>query len=116
MLAKGTVTLNLSAGYDEEGITAKPFEIAASAAWRCCTTKRRAWAISLILARKRSPFHAKAGPPDRPATDRRSRQSAASVGAAARARLERDHSWDTRLKRLLSPVELARPISIGPCS
>ena len=30
VLAKGAVTLNLSAGYDEEGITAKPFEIAAS--------------------------------------------------------------------------------------
>ena len=30
VLAKGKVTLNLSANYDEEGITAKPFEIAAS--------------------------------------------------------------------------------------
>ncbi len=32
VLAKGKVTLNLSANYDEEGITAKPFEIAASGA------------------------------------------------------------------------------------
>jgi hypothetical protein len=104
LLAKGRVTLNLSAGYDEEGITAKPFEIAASGvtmlhneatglgdffklgeeAFSFSTPKQARQIVQQMI--------------DDPARCR-------AVGAAARARLENDHSWDSRLTRLLSVLD-----------
>jgi len=104
VLAKGRLTLNLSAGYDEEGITAKPFEIAASGvtmlhndatglgdffklgeeAFSFSTPKEARKIVQEMI--------------DDPVRCR-------AVGAAARARLEKDHSWDSRLTRLLSVLD-----------
>jgi len=101
VLAKGAVTLNLSAGYDEEGITAKPFEIAASGV-AMLHNEARGLSDFFDLGNEAFAF----------STPRQARQivrrllddpqKRISVGTAARARLEKDHSWDTRLKRLLS--------------
>jgi spore maturation protein CgeB len=113
VLAKGAVTLNLSASYDEEGITAKPFEIAASGvamlhndaagideffdigteAFTFSTPKQARQIVQEMI--------------DDP-TRRR------AVGAAARIRLERDHSWDTRLTRLLSLGGFVSPARSTP--
>jgi hypothetical protein len=106
VLAKGAVTLNLSAGYDEEGITAKPFEIAASGAAMLhndarglsefFTPGQEVFTFSTPKQARETVEHLL----DDPAKRR-------SAGAAARARLERDHSWDTRLKKLMSPLTCA---------
>lgn len=101
VLAKGAVTLNLSAGYDEEGITAKPFEIAASGV---AMLHNEATGLSDFFELGKEAFSF--------STPKQARQIVQelvadparrrAVGRAARARLEKDHSWDTRLQRLLS--------------
>ena len=103
VLAKGAVTLNLSAGYDEEGITAKPFEIAASGV---AMLHNEATGLGEFFEPGKEVLTF--------ATPRQARERVQSllqdpakrrsIGAAARARLERDHSWDTRLLRLLAPI------------
>jgi spore maturation protein CgeB len=101
VLARGKIVVNLSACYDEEGITAKPFEIAASG---CAMLHNRSKGIEQFFE-----DHREIAVFDRPrqaiqqveallSDDRRRRD----MGAAARARVERDHSWDTRLTRLLT--------------
>jgi spore maturation protein CgeB len=101
VLAKGKVTLNLSANYDEEGITAKPFEIAASGV-AMLHNEQALLPEFFNLGTDAFAF----------STPRQARQivqqliddpeKRRAVGVAARARLEKDHSWDTRLNRLLS--------------
>jgi glycosyltransferase involved in cell wall biosynthesis len=101
VLANGKVTLNLSANYDEEGITAKPFEIAASGV-AMLHNEQRLLPEFFNLGTEAFAF----------STPRQARQvvqqliddpeERRAVGAAARARLEKDHSWDTRLTRLRS--------------
>ena len=106
VLAKGAVTLNLSAGYDEEGITAKPFEIAASGVAMLHNDAtglsdffdlgKEAFAFSTPRQARRVIEQLIDDP-----TKRR------AVGTAARARLEKDHSWDSRLIRLLTSAGIA---------
>jgi glycosyl transferase family 1 len=103
VLAKGAVTLNLSAGYDEEGITAKPFEIAASGV-PMLHNEAKGLSNFFDLGNEAFAFSTPRGARQivqRLIEDRGKRRA---VGAAARARLQRDHSWDTRLQRLLAPL------------
>jgi hypothetical protein len=104
VLAKGAVTLNLSAGYDEEGITAKPFEIAASGV---CMLHNDARGLPDFFDLGREAFSFSTPKQARELVgeliddpDRRR-----AVGTAARARLEKDHSWDSRLTRLISVLQ-----------
>jgi hypothetical protein len=104
VLSKGRVTLNLSAGYDEEGITAKPFEIAASGV---TMLHNDATGLSEFFDIGREAFSF--------STPKQARQivqemiddpaRCRAIGTAARARLEKDHSWDNRLTRLLSVLD-----------
>jgi Glycosyl transferases group 1 len=101
VLAKGKVTLNLSANYDEEGITAKPFEIAASGA---VMLHNEATGLGDFFELGREAFSFATPKEAREITSEllNDPERRRSVGIAARARLEKDHSWDSRLTRLLS--------------
>jgi spore maturation protein CgeB len=101
VLARGKVVLNLTAGYDEEGITAKPFEIAASGCAMLHNWNKGLesfFEIGTEIAAFRRPREAVDQVEALLSDDARRR----AMGDAARARLERDHSWDTRLGRLLT--------------
>lgn len=100
VLARGKVVLNLTAGYDEEGITAKPFEIAASGCAMLHNWNKGLesfFEIGTEIAAFRRPREAVGQVETLLSDDARRR----AMGEAARARLEKDHSWDSRLARLL---------------
>jgi glycosyltransferase involved in cell wall biosynthesis len=101
VLARGKVVVNLSAGYDEEGITAKPFEIAASGA---CMVHNRCRGLEdfFTIGSEVESFHRPREARDAIAALLADDSRRRSIGAAARARVERDHSWDSRLQRLLT--------------
>jgi hypothetical protein len=105
VLARGKVALNLSAGYDEEGITAKPFEIAASGACMVHNRSRELedfFTVGQEIAAFHRPREARDVIDSLLSDDPRRR----AMAAAARARVERDHSWDSRLKRMLGAAGL----------
>ncbi len=101
VLANGKVVLNLNAGYDEEGITAKPFEIAAAGRAMLhndATGLGDFFEIGKEVFSFATPKQAKQVVRELIDDPTQRRQ----VEIAARARFEKDHTWDGRLERLLS--------------
>jgi glycosyltransferase involved in cell wall biosynthesis len=101
VLARGKVVLNLSAGYDEEGITAKPFEIAAAGRVMLhndATGLGDFFELGKEAFSFSTPKEAKLILEELIDDPSRRRQ----VEIAARARFEKDHTWDSRLEKLLS--------------
>jgi len=104
VLARGKIVINCNRGCDEEGLTAETFEIAASGG--AALVQSRVYGLSehFEIGREVEMF-------DRPSeaaevigallADNARRQA---MSAAARARVERDHSWDSRIERLLAPA------------
>jgi hypothetical protein len=106
VLARGKVVVNFSAGYDEEGITAKPFEIAASGA--CMVHNRwRGLEDFFEVDKQIRSFHRAREAADVIGALLADDPSRRDMAAAARARVERDHSWDSRLLRMLTAAGFA---------
>jgi hypothetical protein len=102
VFARGKVVLNLSAGHDEEGLTAKPFEIAASAGGALvhndCVGIERYFEPGVEIETFSRPREAVEVIRALLSDDARRK----SMTFAARRRVERDHCWDSRLIRLLA--------------
>lgn len=99
--SRGRLAININAAWDEEGLTHKPFQIAASAA-ACVHHASRGISECFEHGREIIEF-------DRPAellaavrdllgNDAKRRE----LGSAMRSRGVRDHTWEARLPRLLS--------------
>lgn len=99
--AAGRVALNINAGHDEEGLTHKPFQIAAAGA-ACAHHDSIGLAGAFEPGREVAIFTRGAELLDtvrRLAGDERAR---AAMGEAMRARALRDHTWDHFLVRALA--------------
>lgn len=112
LYALGLAGLNVMRWQDDQGVNPKPLEIAASGV--PCLCERRAGAAEL-LAPDVEALHFDRLPEaamhlHRLRDDRKRRDA---IGAAARARIERDHCWRHRAEALLGVIEASTPRSRG---
>lgn len=96
--ALGRCALNINAAHDEEGLTHKPFQIAASGV-PLVHHESRGLESCFSLCREALSFEN--GPELLDAIERAARERE-SIGTAARERVERDHTWDARLGDMLT--------------
>lgn len=98
--ARGRVALNINAAHDEEGLTHKPFQIAASGV-ACVHHATRG--LGECFERGREMMAFERGPELLEAVRQLSSDAGArrAMAEAARGRLERDHTWEMRLEALL---------------
>jgi hypothetical protein len=118
-LARGKVVLNLTAGYDEEGITAKPFEIAASGCAMLHNWNRGLESF-FDIGSEIAAFHRPREAVEQVEMLLSDEHRRRAMGEAARARLEREHSWDSRLIRLVEAcgfsIESFKPTATAPAA
>jgi spore maturation protein CgeB len=102
--ARGRVALNITDGHDEEGVTLKPFEIAASGVPLLQYHARglsELYTDGAEIAVFSTPREAR----EKLAALLASRERRIAMAAAARARTLAQHTWDRRIERMF---ELAR--------
>jgi spore maturation protein CgeB len=99
--ARGKVGLNIVTGFDEEGVTAKTFEIAASGVPLFnneCKGLGDLFEIGKEIEIFKSPREAREKVAELIANPQRRFELAGAI----RSRFERDHTWDHRVRQMLS--------------
>lgn len=96
--ALGRCALNINAAHDEEGLTHKPFQIAASGV---PLVHHATNGIELAFTLGREALIFERGPELIEGVQRAARERTV-IGEAGRSRVERDHTWDARLGDMLS--------------
>ena len=108
VFARGHVSLNVVTGFDEEGVTAKTFEIAAGGT---AILNNACRGLDALYERDREIliFDTPAQARERVQAMLDSPSRRAEIGSAGRARTERDHTWGHRVTKMLSSVDSIEP-------